>query len=74
MVSLIRGISCFRHMKERAYQGGQFLKPSQMGKRESLQLVGSGDRLPAGAVVFHIIPNLFVRVQFRGIRGKIEKL
>ena len=45
-----------------------------MGNDQPLQLVGAGYRLFPNAMVFHMIPDLFVGVEFRGVWWKAKKL
>ena len=74
MVSLNCGINSFWRIKKRAYERRQFLYSSEVGNDEPLQLVGSGHRLSSNSMVFQMIPDLFIGVEFGRVRRKVKKL
>ena len=74
MVSLNYSIDGYWQLEERAYHRRKFLYSSEVGNDEPLQLVGTSYRLSSYPMVFHMIPDLFIRVEFGGIRRKVKKL
>ena len=71
---LSQDIGCFWHSEERSHQGWQFLYLSEMGKYQKLQLVWASYGLSSDAMVLEMIPDLFVGIEFRGIRGNKKEL
>ena len=74
MVSLNRSINGFWQIEERAYERRQFLYSSEVGNNEPLQLVGASHRLSSNPVVFQVIPDLFIGVEFGGVGREVKKL
>ena len=59
-------------MKERAHKGRQSLYLSEVGNNEVLQLIGASHRLSSNPVVFQMIPDLLIGVEFGRVGRKIE--
>ena len=74
MVLLNRSIDSFWHTKERAYERRQFLHLSEVGKNQPFQVVGISNRLFPNAMIFQMISDLFVGIEFWGIWWKVKKL
>ena len=74
MVSLNCSISGFWQIEEGAYERRQFLYFSEVGDNKPVQLVRAGYRLSSNPVVFQMIPDLFIGVEFGGVGWKVKKL
>ncbi len=74
MVLLSRSISSLWHPKERAYERRQFLQLSEVGKNQPLQVVGTSYGLFSNAMIFQVIPDLLVGVEFWGVWWQAKKL
>jgi hypothetical protein len=74
MVSLNRSIDGFWQIEEGAYERRQFLYFSEVGDNKPLQLVRAGHRASSNTVIFQVIPDLFIGVEFGGVGRKEKKL
>lgn len=74
MDSINSSIFSFRHCKERAYKRRQLLHLSEMRNDHSFEMIRTGDGLFANPVIFQVVPDLFVRIKFWGVRRKVKKL